>query len=690
MARDTAYVLALATVYAAIYNTAKASRGALDFADLIAKTRDLLATREDAAWVLYKLDSGLDHVLLDEAQDTSPEQWTILRSLTAEFFAGAGARDREAFGRTVFAVGDEKQSIYSFQGAQPERFMQERDDYEKLARPFGAKFATEQLPDSWRSTPAVLKFVDEICKAPDAAAALDPYYKAPNAHIARRAGQPGSVDIWPLFKDPKAPERDAFDPVDAEIGDSANRQLAGAIAKAIQGSVTRGEAVHDKTLAEGKGGWRRADYGDFLLLVRRRNALFEEIIRALKAAGVPVAGADRLKLSEHIAFDDLRALARFALFPGDDLTLAALLRSPFCDIDEQSLYDLAYGRAGGLWHALRDRAGERPAWTHAADLLRSVTSEARERRPFEFFNRLLGRLDADGRSMRSRLLTRLGREAEDAIDEFLNQALAAEARGVHDLEGLSAELDSSDVEVKRELKAARGEVRVMTVHGAKGLEAPVVFLPDTTIDSTLRSRSQASPLLETPDGEFLWAPRKTDDVPAAATARAQRDGRADQVLRLLYVALTRARDRVIICGRTSATRAPDPTSWWTRLSNAFDALGEETREVVDGERTIRRFGDDPRSGARAMPPRVAPAAALPGVGAGAIEARARRALGLAVEHCRPGQGAGALAPGRTVGPGPLPPRRSHPQAVRGSARRGAGASARGGGAAVGARAGPDR
>ena len=590
----------------------KAARGALDFADLIDKARDLLATREDAAWVLYKLDSGLDHVLLDEAQDTSPEQWEILRNLTAEFFAGAGSRESAAFGRTVFAVGDEKQSIYSFQGAQPERFMQERDAYAKRAEPAGAKLLTVPLPESWRSVPAVLRFVDEICKAPDAAAALDPYYGAPNEHVARRTGQPGSVDLWtPPFKDPKAPERDAFDPVDAEGGDSGNRQLAAAIARSIEASVARGEAVHDKTANDGKGGWRAADYGDFLILVRRRNPLFEEIIRALKGAGVPVAGADRLKLSDHIAFDDLRALARFALFPGDDLTLAALLRSPFCDIDEQSLYDLAQGRERGLYATLRDRAAERPDWAQASDLMASVIAEARARRPFEFYNRFLGRLDADGRSMRARLLTRLGREAEDAIDEFLNQTLAAEARGVHDLEGLSAELDSSDVEVKRVLTAARGEVRVMTVHGAKGLEAPVVFLPDTTIDITRRQRSLASPLLELEDGAFLAGRRAASPMtaPPPMAARGRRDQRADQEsLRLLYVALTRARDRVVICGRTSAKGAPDPTSWWTRLSAAFDAL--ETRTLEEDGRTIVRFGDDPQIATR-DPKDEDPAASLP-------------------------------------------------------------------------------
>jgi ATP-dependent helicase/nuclease subunit A len=209
--------------------------------------------------------------------------------------------------------------------------------------------------------------------------------------------------------------------------------------------------------------------------------LFEEILRALKHAGLPVAGADRLSLSSHIIFDDLLALARFALFPGDDLTLAALLKSPFCGLDDDSLYALAHGRGGPLWTALRQRAEEQTLWADATAFLRLAIDAARTSRPFEYYVRMNEHVGADGRSMRQRLLRRLGAEAEDALDEFLNQVLAAEARGVHELERLAAELAGLDITVKREMEAERREVRVMTAHGAKGLEAPIVFLPETTL-----------------------------------------------------------------------------------------------------------------------------------------------------------------------------------------------------------------
>ncbi len=594
IARDTGHVLTLAQVYAAIYAQEKRAHRGLDFDDLITKTCDLLATKSDAAWVLYKLDGGIDHVLVDEAQDTAPEQWEIIRKLTGEFFAGAGVRGEAAAQRTLFVVGDEKQSIYGFQGARPELLARETDHYRDTARASGARAEIVPLEASWRSTPQVLSFVDAVFAPADAARALDPANGHAVHHQPMREGDPGSVDIWPVFKDVKPPERSAWDPVDADAGENARKRLAARIAADIAGAVARGDAVQDRELAGPPAErWRAANFGDFLILVRRRDALFEEILRALKQSGVPVAGADRLKLSEHIAFQDLRGVARFALFPEDDLTTAELLRSPFCEVDEGSLFDLAYERDGSLYRALSLRAAERPEWSDALAFLDSARADARGRAPFEMFNRLLGRLDREGRSMRSRLLTRLGREAEEAIDEFLNQILAAEARGVRDLEGLAATLDVSDVTVKRELEAARGEVRVMTVHGAKGLEAPVVYLPDTTV----KAKAQGAPLFETGDGGFLWAPRKDEDCAASAAARALRQQKTDEEsLRLLYVGLTRARDRLVLCGRTPATRDADDGSWWTRLNDAFasDIIAEHTREIMteDGV-TVRRFGPDP-------------------------------------------------------------------------------------------------
>ncbi|MEO8112850.1 MAG: 3'-5' exonuclease, partial [Phenylobacterium sp.] len=340
--------------------------------------------------------------------------------------------------------------------------------------------------------------------------------------------------------------------------------------------------------------WRPAGYGDVLILVRKRGALFEEILRALKQAKVPVAGADRLALSAHIIFDDLMALARFALYPDDDLTLAALLKSPFCDLDDASLYRLAHRRDGSLWRTLQARASEDPAWQGAAAFLTWLRETAVGQRPFELYSRVLGTLDPQGRSMRARLLRRLGGEAEDALDEFLAQVLAAEARGVHDLERLASDFASLDITVKRELEAARDEVRVMTAHGAKGLEAPIVILPETTSQQGARG----SPLLETEDGGFLWCTSQKGDCEASRLARDLRATKEDEEsLRLLYVALTRARERLVICGRIAANRKEEAlTGWWARIRAAFEhqAVQPHLRQAACGKVMAQRFGPDPQ------------------------------------------------------------------------------------------------
>ena len=581
VADDTIRLLTLANAHAALYEAAKTAHGALDFSDLVARTVELLTVRSTAAWVLYKLDGGVDHVLIDEAQDTAPEQWAIMRALTGEFFTVADTD------RTVFAVGDEKQSIYSFQGARPERLRQESQVYDSLITGAGGDFQGVELATSYRSTEAVLTFVDEVFSTPERTCALvgEDVASIP-PHIASRTGQPGAVELWPLFVDEAPPERDAWtDPVDQEGTASARKRMAQTLALEIKRQVETGAVVFDKG-----GAARPCGYGDFLILVRRRDATFEEIIRALKAAGAPVAGADRLKLSQHIVFDDLKALARFALFPGDDLTLAEVLRGPFCDVDEDSLFELAGLKdRKGLWRELKRRADERPEWSRALDLLRAAR-DARDLDPFSFFSRLLNRVDATGASGRARILTRLGREAEEAIDETLNQVLAAEGRGRTDLETCLALLEAADVEVKRELEGPRGEVRVMTVHGAKGLEAPVVILPDTTMKAKAQGPSLMPVATEHGEAWLMCPGSAREDCPASADARAARAARVDdESLRLLYVALTRARDRVIVMGRGSS-RAPEAGDWWSVIAETFNRLGDQVRELDGG---VRRYGADP-------------------------------------------------------------------------------------------------
>jgi ATP-dependent helicase/nuclease subunit A len=605
IAWDSACALTLAYAYLTAYGIEKASAGALDFADLIEKTKGLLASRPAAAWVLYKLDGGVDHILVDEAQDTAPDQWAIVRALAGEFFAGESRpRGRDAGERSLFVVGDDKQSIYSFQGADPARLLAETERYLAEIAAAGRKGVLAPLTASWRSTGEVLAFVDAVF-----AAGVAPAMK-PLRHEPMREER-GCVDLWPLEREAKSETREAWEaPLDVEAEGSATKRLAENIAAEIGDLVARGDSV----------GGRAARFGDVLILVRKRGALFEEILRALKHAKIPVAGADRLALSEHIVFDDLLAIARFVLFPDDDLTMAALLRSPFCDLDDESLYRLARGREGSLWRALSERADEAAAWRAACDFLAFVREAAGEMRPFELYSRVLGARDAAGRSMRQRLLRRLGAEAEDALDEFLAQVLAAEQRGVHELERLAAEFASLSITVKRELEAGRDEVRVMTAHGAKGLEAPIVFLPDAASDAAGRG----SPLLEVPaqgaEGRgFLWCGAQKGDCEAAGLARELRARKeAEESQRLLYVALTRARERLVICGRISATRKEEGLKgWWAAVKAGFehDTIKPHLREVASGRVTAVRFGRDPQRLAPEAPAVEAPHARPPWAGA---------------------------------------------------------------------------
>ncbi len=586
VAEDTYDALVLAEAYLTCFSIEKASAGALDFADLIEKTKALLASRPAAAWVLFKLDGGIDHILVDEAQDTAPDQWGIVRALSGDFFVGAGAPARgRPLARTLFVVGDEKQSIYSFQGADPVRLKDETARYLVQIEAAGRVGRSVPLTSSWRSTLEVLAFVDAVFSQ-----GVPPGLE-PVAHVAMRNQDHGCVDLWPLEQEPESAVREAWTaPLDLELEGSANKKLARNIALEIIALVDRGDAVLDK---DSKAP-RPAKYGDVLILVRKRGALFEEILRALKHLKVPVAGADRLALSEHIVFDDLLALARFVLFPSDDLTLAALLRSPFCDVEDESLYRLAKDRTKSLWKALLARAHETADWRAGAVVLGAACEASGHLRPFEFYSFVLGMQDCAGHSMRSRLLRRLGREAEDALDEFMAQVLAAERRGVIDLESLAAELSDLDITVKRELEDGQDQVRVMTAHGAKGLEAPIVFLPETTT----AAGGRGSPLLETAQGGFLWSRSQKYDCDASREARNLRTGKEDEEsLRLLYVALTRARDRLVLCGRIGARRKEENLKgWWAQIRAGFEAasIRPHLREEACGEVIATRYGFDPR------------------------------------------------------------------------------------------------
>jgi len=603
VARTTTFALRLAWAYLDLYARAKAARAALDFSDLIDRAGELLSRREDAAWVLYKLDGGLDHLLLDESQDTAPQQWMVLRAITEAFFEGDGAQPA---GRTVFTVGDEKQSIFSFQGADPAQLARELNLFQARARAGGGVSQIMRLSKSYRSTPDILGFVDRVFADPEALEGLTA--AGANlagfrlAHLAHRSDR-GSVDLWPLQEGRESEEEvDPWDPVDKPPTLSGARLLADRIAEAIAGMRARGEAVADRET----GLPRPCRYGDVLILVRRRKVLFEEITRALKRRNIPAAGADRLKLASHGAFGDLVALGRFARFPADDFSLAVLLRSPFCDLDEEGLFALAHGRETSLWRTLQKRASERKEWADAARFLSWAVAEAVAAAPFDFYCAALERLDAEGRSMRQRVLTRLGTEAEQAVDAFVAQTLSAEQAGAVDLERLLVWMENLDLDIKREQdEGGADEVRVMTVHGAKGLEAPIVILPDTATPVTW----QGSGLIADGEGGLIWKPAKPDDC---ERSRAVKDARAAEAkqegARLLYVALTRPRDRLIVCGVAPRRAGMVAGSWYDFIERAFDRAADEARPLeLPGGGEGRRLGADP---AQAVAPEAPAAAAM--------------------------------------------------------------------------------
>jgi ATP-dependent helicase/nuclease subunit A len=547
------------------YQKEKERRGLLDYDDLIDKTLELLSN-VDAAWVHYKLDLGIDHLLIDEAQDTSRKQWEIVQRLVAEFAAGTGARDVM---RTIFAVGDEKQSIYSFQDAAPKEFADIGRAFLRAYREAELEFIICQLKHSFRSGANILAAVDEVFKSPAMTASVASVEGEIPPHIALDDTPPGVVEIWEPEKPDARREIEGWQaPFDTMSETSPRVKLAQRIARVVRRMVEGREAV---------GMDRRAvRYGDILILVRQRGPLFEAIIRALKNEEVDVAGADRLVLTEHIAVMDLIVLADALLLPQDDLALATVLRSPLFGFEDTDLFEIAWDRGRTpLRAALKRKQGE--TFAAAAALLDRLTLAARDETPFTFYANILGAGGA-----RRRFLARLGPEANDALDEFLNLALDYERRQTPSLQGFVAWLREARAEVKRDMEITRIEVRVMTVHGAKGLEAPIVILADTM---TPPAGPKPPRLLELPGGAVIWAGRKDDDVPSVATAREDARAKAEnEYRRLLYVAMTRAADRLIVCGAEGGRKRPEGC-WYDLVRGPLDSL--LVTEDDNGEKVLR-------------------------------------------------------------------------------------------------------
>lgn len=555
-----------AAVFLPAYAMAKTLRGAMDFDDLILRARDLLTNRDVSSWVLYRLDGGIDHILVDEAQDTSPEQWQVIQALAREFTSGEGAQDGKT--RTIFVVGDKKQSIYSFQGADPSGFDRMRDDFAERLEALGTPLQRMALAHSFRSSPAILSLVDQVFDGRDAAG-----FSPEERHIAFHEALPGRVDLWPHVDKVDNKEDGAWDdPVDLPAETDHDVVLARRIAAEIR------RMIDTRTpLPLGGGKARPVTEGDILILVRRRKRLFHEIIRACKAERLEIAGADRLRIGAELAVKDLTALMAFLATPDDDLSLAASLKSPIFGWDERMLFDLAHGRKGDrLWPALDHR--EDHVETRA--ILRDLRNNADFLRPYELLERVLTRHDG-----RRRLMARLGVEAQDGIDALLDQALQYERNEVPSLTGFLVWLQGDDPEVKRQMESAGSRIRVMTVHGSKGLEAPVVFLPETQ-----DRREELRGEVLKGGGRAWWRVNK-DEAPArlAALRDEALAKQAEESDRLLYVAMTRAEKWLITAAAGNLGSSGE--TWYDRIRDGMTTLGAAPMQAPGGEGLRLETGD---------------------------------------------------------------------------------------------------
>jgi ATP-dependent helicase/nuclease subunit A len=517
-------------------------------------------------WVRYKLDRQVDHVLVDEAQDTNAAQWEIIEHLVEEFFSGSSETEERT--RTLFMVGDFKQAIYGFQGTDPERFRLAREEFKSRSaamatgddlfnyRRGAQEFRDLSISASFRSAQPVLDVVDSMIDTvgPDALALRDP----PPRHYAHHRDRSGSVELWEPFAVENSPD-------DSDEGEERwislrDRHYADELAERIR------LMIEEAPILASTG--RPLSPGDILILVRSRGELASLIVARLFSAGVPVAGVDRLHLHEPIVVQDLLAGMKFAVQPNDDLNLACLLVSPLIGWDQEQLRALAYDRKGTLWRELRRRAGDSATFEQAHDALAELLRIADFTTPPRFLETILtGPMQG-----RRRLYSRLGMAARDAIDELMNSTLEFERNETASLDRFLAWFSRGTVDVQRDPGQPANEIRVMTVHGAKGLEAPVVILADATADPARLGRTPLTVDTKVDGSEPvpLLRPKKEERCPPfeeVILAQEKRD--LEEHNRLLYVALTRAADRLIVSGVRPKERKdgadPRPANCWHRI-----------------------------------------------------------------------------------------------------------------------------
>lgn len=591
-----AKALLVGKAYATAYTDAKHAQAVVDFDDMIRKAAALLKSDGISEWIRFKLDRRIEHILVDESQDTNAAQWDIVKALSADFFTGLGVGDRggekEAKPRTLFSVGDFKQAIYGFQGTAPERYAEAGDHFEERLRETANELQRLGLSQSFRSTAPVLDFVNSVIDiAGHEAFGID---KVIPEHFSEKPAI-GQVELFAPVTNAVAEDEASDDDEENWIA-SEKRLLAEKLATYVKTLIDE-----KPILSSGQPLLAR----DIMFLLRSRGELASLLVAQLHERNVPVAGIDRLRLAQPLVVQDLLACIRFVLQPGDDLSLACLLVSPLIGWSQEKLLLHGYRSSGKvtLWQHLR----EQEAVQQDIEPLRAMLAAADFTTVYHFLEQILSGPTAGRRNF----VARLGSECLVPIEEMLNAAIQFEQQQGGGLQHFLDWFDKGDIEIARTGETGANEVRILTVHGAKGLQAPVVILADVTADPEKKPDRSAELLVDEGLRLPLLPIRKAEaEGRLGEISDRQKQREAEEHMRLLYVAITRAEERLVLAGSLGARGkgvAPE-ASWYPKLELGMQALGHDWVEDPLWGRAMRFAGSAGITGEAEA--KVAPATAL--------------------------------------------------------------------------------
>lgn len=533
----------LGSAILAEYEKYKSKKGLLDYDDLIIYSSKLLKASDAKEWVLYKLDGGIDHLLVDEAQDTSFNQWQIIEALIEEFYSGDSKEIKQE--RTVFVVGDEKQSIFSFQGADVSSFARMNSALKNRMQYGGKHFIDLQLEISYRSAKEILDGVhivfDNICRKMPGL--FNENIKQLSAHRNKHSG---SIEIWPLCSSEET--SNDFWPI-STIAETKTSQII--LAETISSFIK--EQLLSKRILPATG--KEIAPNDFMILFRTRDELTNEVIHALKKDNIEVTGLDRISLCDNLAVMDLISVAKFVLNPCDDLNLCSLLKSPIFGLSEKEIYEISINRQeNSVWKILQSNN----KYSSLNKKLQNFIDLYQVSHIGNFFQYIVDVLD-----YRRLLNSSCEPDSNDAIDELLYTCNNFYKQNNSSIQHFIFWIEEHDTSIKRN-SADAGKVKIMTLHASKGLQSPFVILCDTTSVPTQTNRFQWHN-----ENTLLSAKNSSSTPEYFKDIKKQEQSKAyAEYLRLLYVGMTRAEDHLIICGHQGKKTIPE-NCWYELIRSSL-------------------------------------------------------------------------------------------------------------------------